>query len=352
MTCWALAVALLAVQTPASQPGARVAANLTPDTVRIGQRVTLTLAVSDVPADGEVIFPELPDTGAVTALGPPTRLPDTSPAGTWVARYELAAWRLGDLRLPAAEVQVLAGASERRITIPEITLHVASVLPAGADLDTLAWKPAADVVGGNWSTQEKLAGATLALLLLFAAATYLRWRSAALPVPVPAPRPPRERALTAITALEESGMAEAGELKALYSALSQIIRSFLAETDRRWGLDLTTMELVSAVSVDGVKPAELAALSALLGGADMAKFARWRPQVADAERALAEARRWLEAFERLPPPAPPVEVESADEVESPGAGRDEPRADDGLAEMEWIFAVDDDDADVRRREGS
>ncbi len=351
MSAWVLVVALLAVQTPASQPGARVVAELTADTVRLGQRVTLTLSVSEVPPDAEVIFPELPDTGDVTALGPPTRLAEAHPAGTWIARYELAAWTLGDLRLPGAEVRVLAGAAERRITIPELTLHVGSVLPAAADPDTLAWKPAAEVVGANWSVREKLAGAALALLLLSAAAVYMRWRSAALPVPVPAGPPPRQRALAAIAALEESGMAEAGELKGFYSALSQIVRSFLAETDRRWGLELTTLELVSAVSVDGVKPAELAALSALLGGADMAKFARWRPKVADAKRALAEARRWLEGFERLPPPAPTVEVERPEDGEARRDGSDEQLAEDGeLAEIERIFDVED--ADDPQAEGS
>ncbi len=330
MNILALTLAFLAVQTPAGQGAARVEGQVTPDSVRIGQRVSLTLTVSEVPAGAEVIFPELPDTGAVGALGPPARLSDPQPAGVWRARYELAAWALGDQRLPPAEVRVLTGESERRIPIPDLTLHVISVLPATGP-DTLSWKPPAGVVGGNWSLEEKLAGAGLALVLLSVVAAYLRRRSAALPVPVPAARPPRERALAAIAELEESGMAEAGEIKAFYSALSQIVRSFLADTDRSWGLDLTTIELVAAVSRDGVRPAELAALSALLGGADMAKFARWRPNMADAKRALSEARRWLEQFERVPPPVPAreeetVQPEASDEVE--------------LAELEQIFKGD------------
>ncbi len=338
MSALALTLALLAAQTPATPGGVRVLAQLTPDSVRIGQRVTLTLTVSEVPAGAEVVFPELPDTGALSSLAPPARVPAAS--GVWRARYELAAWSLGDRPIPAAEVRVLSGGSERRIPIPDLTLHVMSILPAAGD-DTLTWKPAAGVVGGNWSLQEKLAGAALALALLLIAAAYLRRRSAARPVPVPEARPPRERALAAIDALEESGMVEAGEFKAFYSALSQIVRAFLAETDRSWGLDLTTLELVAAVSRDGVKPAELAALSALLGGADMAKFARWRPKAADAKRALAEARRWLEGFERVTVPPPIVEVEGAEDAAEPEA-----EAEEELSALAQIFDVDDADDDA------
>ncbi len=336
MNALALALAFLAVQMPDGQDAVRVAAQLTPDSARIGQRVTLTLTVSEVPAGAEVVFPELPDTGAVSALAPPARLTGAPAAGVWRARYELAAWSLGELQLPAAEVRVLADESEQRIPIPQLTLQVISVLPA-AGLDTLTWKPPAGVVGANWSLQEKLAGAALALALLSAAAAYLRRRSAARPVPVPEARPPRERALAAIAALEENGMVEAGEFKAFYSALSQIVRTFLAEADPNWGLDLTTLELVSAVSRDGVKPAELAALSALLGGADMAKFARWRPNAADAKRALAEARRWLEQFERVMPAPPTREVEGVE------GGEPEATSEEELAELERIFDVADAD---------
>lgn len=342
MSVLALALALVAAQTPTTADGVRVVAQLNPDSVRIGQRVTLTLTVSEVPAGAEVIFPELPDTGALSSLGPPARSPSAAPtAGVWRARYELAAWSLGDLPIPAAAVRVLSGESERRIPFPDLTIHVVSILPAAGD-DTLTWKPAAGVVGSNWSLQEKLAGAALALALLLTAAAYLRRRSAVPPVPVPEARPPRERALVAIDALEESGMVEAGEFKAFYSALSQVVRAFLAETDPSWGLDLTTLELVAAVSRDGVKPAELAALSALLGGADMAKFARWRPKPADAKRALAEARRWLESFERVRVPPPVEEIESAEVATEPEA-----KAEQELSELAQIFDVDDADEDAR-----
>ncbi len=340
MSTLALALAFVAAQTPATPDGVRVEGQLSPDSARIGQRVTLTLTVSEVPAGAEVVFPELPDTGALVSLAPPARLPAATPGGVWRARYELVAWSLGDLPIPAAEIRVLSGESERRISLPDSTLHVVSILPAAGE-GTLTWKPAAEVVGGNWSLQEKLVGAALALATLLTAAAYLRRRSAARPVPVPEGRPPRERALAAIDALEESGMVEAGEFKAFYSALSQIVRAFLAETDRSWGLDLTTLELVAAVSRDGVRPAALAALSALLGGADMAKFARWRPKPVDAKGALAEARRWLEGFERVTPAPPIEEVEVAGEAAEPEAD-----AEAELSDLAKIFDADDAEEDA------
>ncbi len=335
MNAIALAIVMLGVQSAFGQAGARVEAELTPDTARIGERVALIVRVSEAPADAEVVFPELPDTGALSALGPPVRPLSDRPAIRWSARYDLAAWQVGDLPLPPAEVRVLAGGAELRIPLPELTLHVTSVLPAGADPDTLAWKPPADVVGGNWSLREQLAGAALALLLLSAASIYLRRRGARQPIARVPPRPPRERALAALAALEASGLADAGEIKGFYSALSHIVRAFLAETEGDWGLDLTTQELVAAAAVDGIRPGEVAALSALLAGADMVKFARWRPTPKDAAQTLAEARRWISEFERAAPQREPQGT-----PEPPAEAADWTLDGEELAEMERLFGTE------------
>jgi hypothetical protein len=322
-----LAVAALALGTQnptGAQREIELRAALLPDSARIGEVVTLTLSVSRVPESAEVVFPELPDTGAVTALGPPSLLNDGEP-GSRSALYELAAWDVGDLTLPGAVVRVVTGTSELRLPLPDLVVHVESVLPAGADPETLAWRPAADVMGGNWSLQEKLAGAALALALVLAAVLYLRRRGSFAPVPVPPGRPPRERAAAAFDWLEESGLAEAGELKAFYSALSQIVREFLVATDEAWGLDLTTPEVAAAVGDGGVDASRASALRELLADADLVKFSGRRPRVEEAYEALQAARRWVEEFERAvvqeePEPGEQVAavaVGAADEAASP-----------------------------------
>lgn len=305
------AIAML-MQVNAGDPAAiQVQAAVSQDSVRIGQPVTLTVTVSGIVGAADVAFPALPDSGAITALGPPSLAADR---GMRSARYELAAWDFGDQRLPSADVRVVTDAAELRIPLPEVSVHVVSVLPAEADIDTLAWQPPSDVLGPNWSTAEKAAALGLALALALATFLYLRRRGDVQPVPVPEARSARELALEALERLEESGMIEAGELKGMFSALSYILREFLARTDGDWSLDLTTAELMPLVGMDGVPEVQVRSLGGLLDRADRVKFAGQRPTRAQAGRALDAARHWLNNFERtLPEPEPEPQAMEAEE---------------------------------------
>jgi hypothetical protein len=303
----ALAIALLLVGAQAAgdpQREVELQAELEADSARVGEVVLLRVSVGPVPPGAEVAFPTLPDTGAVTALAPPASLDDGG-GTTRSALYRLTAWQVGDLGLPGAVVRVRGAGFELELPLPDLVLHVKPVLPAGADPDTLAWRPAADVVGPNWSLAEKIAAAGLALAALLGALFYVWRRGRSVPVPVPPGPEPRKRALAALGWLEESGLAEVGEVKAFYSALSQIVREFLAATEPRWGLDLTTPELIAAVGADGVEPARVTALGELLVSADLVKFARRRPSAAIAAEALEAARDWIAGLERAPSPREP-----------------------------------------------
>ncbi|UCF19862.1 MAG: hypothetical protein JSU87_00140 [Gemmatimonadota bacterium] len=304
-----------------------VRVSLAPDTARVGERTWLTVSVSGVAEADEIHFPELPDTGSVVGLGVPRVLHDRS-AGTRSARYELAAWQIGDLELPLGDVRVTRGATEILLPLASVRLHVVSVLPADAALDGLAWRPPADVVGPNWSLAERLAAALLALALVLGLLAYLRRRGAAQPPPREPPRPPRERAFDALAALRAGGLLAAGEFKAFYSHLSRIVRSFLAEMAPGWRLDLTTRELMSVAQSGGLSETEALVLGGLLGGADMVKFARRRPTRSEAEAALETARRWIASFQPVVVQAPSREQP----IEKPEGGGE------ALTALDAIFA--------------
>ena len=293
--------------------GIEVNATLEPDSLRLGERIALTVSVTGLVEGAEVVFPQLPDTGAISALGPPEQWTDRDDGARW-ARYELAAWQLGDLDLPDADVTILSDVAELRIPLPGVTVHVTSVLPEDADLDTLAWQPPSDVLGPNWSMPEKLALLGLGLARLAATVVYVRRRSAVPPVPLLPAQPPRERALEMLELLERSGLLEAGELKAFYSLLSEIVRDFLAATDDEWGLDLTTVELIETVGQDGVDDFRVRSLDGILQGADLVKFAQRRPSRAQAARVLDAARYWLVDFERVIVQSGPAIEESVEET--------------------------------------
>lgn len=328
MTALSIAILALSAQLPTAAGGAiEASARLEPDTVEVGVPVVLTVALSSVPPAAVVLFPELPDSGRLIALGPPRTFPVETEART--ARYELVAWETGDLKVPGAGIRVVVDEAELTIPFPDLTLHVASVLPGDADLETIAWRPPADVVGADWSSLEIAAAATLLLALLTGAFLYLRRRGRAIPVPRPAPMAPRERALVGLDLLSRHGLVEAGELKGFYSALSLIVRRFLAETEEGWGLDLTTRQLVSRVGEDGVTESDVCALEALLSQADLVKFAGLRPAANEASAALKLARGWLEDFERIERPLDLGPAEVDDTVEDGAEGV--------LAELDEVF---------------
>lgn len=307
----AAALLIATVSAITGQSEVAVSATISPDSVRIGEATTLVVSVRGFPAGADVVFPVLPDTGTIAFSAPP-KISDDPEGGGRTASYELTAWKVGDLSLPAAAVMVVTGGAELLVPVPDVVLHVSSVIPADADTDTLQWQPVADVVGPNWSTEQKLALAGTLVVLLLAAFLYARRRGVVSPVPIPAGPAPRDRALAALDRLVMGGLLEAGEFKAYYSALSQVLREFLAETDGEWGLDLTTPEVMAAVGRDGVAPSEVLSLAELLIGADLVKFARQRPTAEQASASLVTARDWIARFERAVPEPPAAPNEEAD----------------------------------------
>lgn len=319
---------LIQGQATGSEPAVDVTARIEPDTVRVGGPVALVLSLSHVPAHAEIVYPEAPDTGDVTALAPPRPLEREGTSRS--VRYELAIWAPGEVGLALDAIRIVTDDGERVVPAPQVRFHVASVLPEGADPDTLAWRPPGDVIGPNWSTAEKLAAVALALATLALTALYVRWRGTAAPVPMPPSRPPRERALAALERLERSGLLAAAEFKAFYSEVARVLRTYLVETDGRWGLDHTTIELLPVVHAGGVDEKRVRSLAGLLVAADMVKFARSPTSRQRAARLLDAARIWIAEFERRPASGG-IEVELATEGEPSSAL-------DAMAVMDDLFA--------------
>lgn len=330
---WALALlGALTLQADGDVGRPQVTVQARPDTLRVGDRFTLTVTVRGV-GPGRVVFPTLPDTGALAALGVAT-VTESSADGAWRADYPMVAWDVGELAVPLAEIRVESDGDPAReglrLAFPEAKVRVASVLPADIDVDTLGVKPARGVVGPNWSLTEKAAAAAFVVLVaLIAGIVVYRRRGASSPPQRPGRGPARARAIQELDALAKSEFVEAGEYKAFYSELSLILRRFLAEEETAWSVDLTTAELIGAVARDGVSERNLEILAELLVEADLVKFARRRPQESRARSVLDASRSWVEGFERRLPES--VEgVPAGDDVEGDGgpeAETAEPRAD-------------------------
>ena len=156
----------------------------------------------------------------------------------------------------------------------------------------------------------------LALVLLLAAAyalkRYLESRGKRLgdlfrPSP---PQPPHVVAIKALEALHHQKLWQNNKHKQYYSALTDILRTYVAA---RWGFG--AMEMTSDEIIDAVRPLDLPRksameLTALLREADLVKFAKATPEAARNEEAYQWAYYFVEETK-------PVEEQPSAEAEEP-----------------------------------
>jgi len=202
------------------------AAVLVPDTVRVGEPVTLGISVR---ATTEPAFPavlSLPED--LEQLGPP-RVGRTGD-GAWRAAYRLAAWRAGSLALLPVTVARGDGVS---ISVTPPALVVESVLPADGGALFLR-PPRVPEVGPGVPWALLLAALVVALLVGRWALRRLRSRRAAgQPLRAVAARDPLEEARAALSALmvavDEGRIGPAG----FYDDLEALLRRYLARARGR-----------------------------------------------------------------------------------------------------------------------
>jgi hypothetical protein len=252
---------------------------------------------------------------------------DTAGGARWVtAIYPLAAWRPGEVELPAATVLLRSLAGTREVQADFAPFHIESVLPA--DTAGIEPKPLRDVFGANRVWWPILLALLLLLLLLVALWIIRRRRRPAQTIVLAPARPPREVVLEELDRIRALGLVEAGDVKVFYTLVSDALRRYVATIEPAWSQDLTTTELSvrmraqvradqarrllaapagsAGVAVAAPADAGIARLIGILGSADLVKFARRRPQATEALTEWGAARRWAESFD-WPPAAPQQE---------------------------------------------
>ena len=147
-------------------------------------------------------------------------------------------------------------------------------------------------------------GALAALIALVLGWRWWRRRRARSEVAAP-PRSAHEVAADALRALRARRLAEEGAFKEFYSALSDIVRRYLEDRFRVRAPEMTTEEFLAATARGAtLERSQRALLGTFLGESDLVKFARFVPTLADSERALVAAERFVDdTAEREPQPA-------------------------------------------------
>ena len=244
--------------------GARLTAQWSADTVRIGEPVSLRLSVS--PAGDEVPhFPELsvPDPAASLVQ---THLEPLA------VEYVFTFWDVGRIRLPGIPVKlVTSDGAERTIQTDSLSVFVVSSL-TGQEQDIREIKSMVPII----LTDPRTIWIRVGAMVLLLGAAVLIWRTRQQRVDAPDPKDPRlqpervaKEGLKALRA-EPYEPAKADEH---YLVLSRVLRRYLEQRFLFRALEMTTSEIKDMLSAELDDAATATLIGQVLEQSDLAKFA-------------------------------------------------------------------------------
>ncbi len=283
--------------SPASAaPRVRSGVSVTPDTVTVGDPFVVQVRVS-APAGATVEFPAAPDSaGPVDLLDPRRETPAPAADGgvDGTATYRAAAWDVGAVPLGLGDVVVRAGGAERRIPLGALRVTVRSVLPAdSAQRVPKPVRPPVADAGPWWVRLALLAAAALAAVAFLLWLARRWWRARRRPA---AGADAYREALAAFDRLDRLRLVAAGEGGRHAALAADVVRDYLAARLPAADRAHTSAELRAALAGDPDVPH--ARLAALLGVADLVKFAGVGLGAAAATEAGRDARLVVDETER------------------------------------------------------
>ncbi|MCX8037868.1 MAG: BatD family protein [Candidatus Sumerlaeia bacterium] len=226
-------------------------------------------------------------------------------------RYLLSTFETGEYVIPEFTIIYRdTDGSEKRVPTPPVKIVVQSVAPVRPD-DTGIREAKPPVLPpyrlSAW--QWAAIGAAVFFAGLVAAALIVRAlrkrRGEAAPA-VP-PRPIEDVAREDLARIAQSDLLERGLIKEYFDAVSDVIRQYLGRRYGFIGIATTTSELIEALREPLSNDGRLALVSEFSEEADLAKFAKWRPDRAVCEHFLQTAYR---VIEETTPKAEPAKTES------------------------------------------
>lgn len=274
--------------------GPVVQAEVQPSAAKVGDLITLSIKVSHPP--GLVIEPPAfqKSLGAFEVYASsPLAVQQSGAKETQRFAVQLQNFTTGQQTLPGLELTYRdEKGKEHSLKTPELQVVIQEI-PAGPKdkgdirgikgvVGPVAWSP-------WWWVLLGLAVAGGAVWL---------WRKRQKELqgsPPPPPVPADETALKKLRELRTAGWAETGRIKEFYSALSDILRSYLENGFHCPALERTTNELIRDLRNRSVfSPERLMALKELLEACDLVKFAKFRPHVMEAFNDHMQAVQFVE----------------------------------------------------------
>jgi len=286
--------AMLAVASPAlAADPVNVAAQVDRTSITVGDRIALAIVVDAQP--GYLVSePTLArQVGSFEIVQ--TQAVQKSQRGSLVRhtyRYQITAWTLGDLTLPAIGVPYvgpdgLTGTAQTQ----EIAIKVTSVVQPGEDTsDIKPLKPQLDLSESPFALLSRVAVGLAAVILVTLLAALVLWlllrRRGALPLEERLT--PVQRALRELDALAEQRLPEQGKTAEHYERLCTSLRRYAVE---RFGVQpgRTSREIRDALERAGLERTQAAAIYEILREGDEVRFRHSTPYPAHAQNAVRAA---------------------------------------------------------------
>ena len=275
-----------------------VQAQVDPTTAKLGDLITLTVRVTHPQAlvVDEPAFAKSLGTFEVYAS---TRLASEVTGDKAVERFQatLQDFTTGQQVLPGLEVPYRDPMGKTHtVKTPELTVTIEEIPPGPKDKGDI--RGIKGVIGPTaWSPWWwALLGA-----IVVGAAAYA-WMKRKKIIQGPPPPPPVPADITALEKLRQLAQTDwlaTGKIKEYYIAISEILRGYLEGAFQTPALERTTSELMRDLRRKSEIPVERQAeLKELLETCDLVKFAKFRPEAAEATAAHAAAVKFVEQTRR------------------------------------------------------
>lgn len=221
------------------------------------------------------------------------------------ADYLISTFDTGEFEIPPLSVTytVKGDTAQHLLKSEPIRIMVQSLNPSEAG-DIRDIKPPLTPPRDWKAMLIRLSGLLLLIAAVAAAWWYIRQRRRGLgllPERQTPPRPAHEVALAALEALLASDWLAAGKHKEWHSELADIIRRYVEGRYAIDAMEMTSFELLAALRSWGLEEKWLTRLRELLMICDMAKFAKYKPEVSESERLSATALDFVHATKLVMP---------------------------------------------------
>lgn len=294
-------------------PAQRLSATLRADTatLRIGEPLHLTLSVPYDPAlimdwpdvaEGQIGRMDLIDRSGVDTIGQAGRQ-------LLQEQFTVMAFDSGRYALPGMEIRYRRpdDTASRTLRSNDLAITVFTV-PVDTTQDIRPLKALAETPV-TWQEVARLSLLGLLVLAVLGALIWW-WRqranrpAPAVLTPPPPPVPPADIAMREIARLEAQRYWQQGEVKAYYAGLSDILRVYMEAQFHFPAMESVTHTILHQLTERQLPAKQVAAMRHLLEQADLAKFAKFRPETEENLDAIEKARDFVKSTKNWGPAQP------------------------------------------------